>query len=257
MYICYIKNGTIYCGFPKNAENQWVCPKLGIYPSFSVSSQGHQRSINQAWGWYTILDCATICLTKWEKKRSFAWTPIKQILNPNPMTLLSSIELGFPHCMETWDLPQVQRSHMFQSPGSHAKLRAKWNTPRLCNLESFFCKSMSNLFRSKKRFPVLCKSVTRFFRHCAQSMAGASGKKLVTGTRLIHLDGLHCHKFLWKYWCVTSGFLAVLKQNEPTLKRTTPDMMRSSLALPHHPAEMAERNDVNAEKKSWLISWWE
>lgn len=173
------------------------------------------------------------------------------------MTLLSSIELGFPHCMETWDLPQVQRSHMFQSPGSHAKLRAKWNTPRLCNLESFFCKSMSNLFRSKKRFPVLCKSVTRFFRHCAQSMAGASGKKLVTGTRLIHLDGLHCHKFLWKYWCVTSGFLAVLKQNEPTLKRTTPDMMRSSLALPHHPAEMAERNDVNTEKKSWLISWWE
>ena len=81
-------------------------------------------------------------------------------------------------------------------------------------------------------------------------MAGASGKKLVTGTRLIHLDGLHCHKFLWKYWCVTSGFLAVLKQNEPTLKRTTPDMMRSSLALPHHPAEMAERNDVNTEKKA-------
>lgn len=67
-HICYIKNGTIYCGFPKNAENQWVCPKLGIYPSFSVSSQGHQRSINQAWGWYTILDCATICLTTWKKK---------------------------------------------------------------------------------------------------------------------------------------------------------------------------------------------
>ena len=130
-----------------------------------------------------------------KKKRSFAWTPIKQILNPNPMTLLSSIELGFPHCMETWDLPQVQRSHMFQSPGSHAKLRAKWNTTRLCDFESFCCKSMSNLFRSKKRFPVLCISVTRFFRHCAQSMAGASGKKLVTGTRLIHLDGLHCHKF--------------------------------------------------------------
>jgi hypothetical protein len=41
---------------------------LGIYPSFSVSSQGHQRSINQAWGWYTILDCTTNCLTKWRKK---------------------------------------------------------------------------------------------------------------------------------------------------------------------------------------------
>ena len=47
-HICYIKNGTIYCGFPKNAENQWVCPKLGIYPSvclFSGPSTKHQPSM--------------------------------------------------------------------------------------------------------------------------------------------------------------------------------------------------------------------
>lgn len=173
------------------------------------------------------------------------------------MSLLSSIELGFPHCMETWDLPQVQRSHMFQSPGSHAKLWAKWNVTRLCNVASILSNPIG-----KTCLPMFTTGTLHIRGKILPPLRTEHGRGIrEEAGNWYSLDSIGwfalSQVLLWKYWCVTSGFLAVLKQKKTDIEEnnTWHDEVLFDSATPS--GWNGWEKWCQHRKEKLTISWWE